>query len=67
MTAMQPLHLVLASAGLAAVVAAAVYMPRADSPPDTAALAILPPACSGCDARHARLQSLRIDLMKAQE
>jgi hypothetical protein len=67
MTAIRPRHLVLASAGLAALVAATVYGLRADSPPDTAAAAILPPACSGCDARHARLPSLRIDAMKAQE
>jgi hypothetical protein len=67
MTAMQPLHLALASAGLAALIAATVYGLRAESPPDEAARAILPPACSGCDARHSRPPTLRADPAKVTE
>jgi hypothetical protein len=67
MTATAPIRSALAGAGLAALAAAAVWAFGADRAPETAVLAGQPAACSGCDARHARLQDLRNDTQKEQE
>ena len=67
MTAMARLCLGGSVVGLFGLLALAVYSGRTESPPAAAIAAALPPPCSSCDARHARLSDVGIGALEAQE